>query len=333
MSVSLLYAGSYGSGIHCLRQDPATGDLTREHAPVEITDPSFLAWHPSKAHMYAVCESPGSVAALAAGPDGALTVLNSQPTGGTSPCHLAVDPSGRFVVAANYGDGTVSVHPIDADGGVEPCTDLVRHKGSGPRQDRQEGPHAHMVTFTRYPQLCLVTDLGTDQVMTYRLEPPGRLSLVHAAGLTPGSGPRHIASHPDGSIYVNGELDWSVEVCELGADALVRPVARHSAMVGTTDAVNYPSHIECSADGRFVYSANRGADCVSVFAARPWQPIADVPTAGKWPRHFALVGDFLYAANQHSDSITVSRVDAATGVPGPFRVAAEVPGASCVLAA
>lgn len=326
-----MYLGSYGSGIHCVRQDPATGELSEQHVPVDIANPSFLAWHPSKSYLYAVCEEAdtGSIAALAVGEDGALTRLNVEPTGGKSPCHLAIDPTGQFAVVANYVDGTVSVHRINRNGTVKPHSELLRHKGSGPNPDRQAGPHAHMVAFTRYPGIVLVTDLGTDQVLTYRLNPPGKLSPVHTAGMSAGSGPRHMALHPDGPIYITGELDSSVMVCEIRAGALVREIAKHDSMVEKPDPANFPSHIECS--DRFVYVANRGADCISVFEADPWRPVADVPTGGRWPRHFALIGDFLYVANQNSGTVTVSRVDGATDVPGPFRVVAEVPGVSCVL--
>jgi len=53
---------------------------------------------------------------------------------------------------------------------------------------------------------------------------------------------------------------------------------------------NYPSEIELSADGRFLYVANRGADCITAFEVADdgtLRVIADVPSGGTWPRHFA----------------------------------------------
>lgn len=327
--MALIYVGSYGSGIRCYRQDLATGDLVQVHDQVEVTDPSFLAWHPSREYLFAVCEkSDGKLAALRVAEDGSLTLLNSEPTGGDSPCHVAVDPTGEFAVVANYMSGSVSVHPV-RDGRVGPRSDLVRHQGSGPVEDRQEGPHAHMVSFTRYPQMVLVTDLGTDQIFTYRLEPGGTLTQMGVASMTPGTGPRHMAHHENGQLFVTGELDTMVDICELRASgALVRSVERHPALVEKPDVENLPSHVECH--GKHVFVANRGANCLSVFETGPWRPVKDVPTGGDWPRHFAIANGFVYVANQNSGDIALSRLDA-DGVPGEFKVIAQVPGASCVL--
>ncbi|WP_020518744.1 lactonase family protein [Catelliglobosispora koreensis] len=326
--VALIYVGSYGSGIRCFRQNLDTGELTVAHPPLDVADPSFLAWHPSGAYLYAVCErDPGRIAAVAVAEDGSLTLLNTEPTGGTSPCHLAIDAEGEFAVVANYSSGSVSVHPVRA-GQVGARTDLVQHTGTGPNAERQEGPHAHMVSFTKYPRMVLVTDLGTDQIMTYRLEPEGTLTQMGSAAMTPGSGPRHMAHHESGRLYIDGELDTMVDICEVRASgAMIRSVERHSAMVGEVPSGNLPSHLELH--GKHLYVANRGANCISVFETDPWRPVIDVPTGGDWPRHFAIANGFMYVANQNSGDIAVSRLDG--GVPGGFQFAAEVPGASCVL--
>jgi 6-phosphogluconolactonase len=321
-----LYIGSYGSGVRCFDSDAQTGDLSLVSA-ADVPDPSFLAWHPSREFMYAACEGTASITALRVLEDGSLTVLNAEPTGGASPCHVAVDPEGRVVVAANYADGKVSVHPLLDDGSVGAVAQVIQHEGSGPNAGRQAGPHAHMASFSPYPRTFLVTDLGTDSVITYRLDDEGKASVVHTASLTPGSGPRHIAFGPNGSLYLSCELDSTVDTGEIRAGSLVRSVQRHPATVGAPSAENFPSHLEVR-DG-FVYVANRGANCVSVFRASPWQPVQDVPCGGDWPRHFAIAGPWLYVANQNSGTITASYVD--NGVPGEFRVVAEVPGASCVL--
>ena len=38
-------------------------------------------------------------------------VLGSRSTGGAAPCHLSVHPGGRWLLSANYGSGSVAVHP------------------------------------------------------------------------------------------------------------------------------------------------------------------------------------------------------------------------------
>jgi 6-phosphogluconolactonase len=333
----LIYVGAYtpaGGGIHCLRQDPGTGALTEVHPPTPAVDPSFLAWGATRANLYAVSESAGGVYGFARSDDGLLTSLGQQWTGGSDPCHLAVDPTGKFLVTANYGDGKVSVHPIDPDGSLGERRDLIAHTGSGPDPQRQNGPHAHMVAFRPSGGSFLVTDLGTDHIHEYALSPDGAVQPLSAYPADAGSGPRHIAFHPTSdAVYVCGELDSSVLIYLPDDDGLTRTGRVAATALAVPQVRNYPSHIECSPDGRVVYVGNRGADCVTVLQITPegLEPIADVHVGGAWPRHFALAGDFLYVANQDSGTVTALRVDPATGVPGKAEVVAEVPAAACIL--
>jgi 6-phosphogluconolactonase len=334
----LIYVGAYtstGGGIRCFEQDPATGALSEIHPPVIAGDPSFLAWDADHEYLYAVSESTGGVQAFARSDHGLLTPLGQQWTGGTDPCHLAVDPTGRFLVTAHYGNGSVSVHPIQPDGTLADRRDLVQHGGSGPDPERQEGPHAHMIAYRPSGNSFYVTDLGTDQIHEYALSQDGAILPVRTFPADAGSGPRHLAIHPTtGAVYVSAELDSTVLIYRPQGDGLAR-TGRVSATAEPPAERNYPSHIECSADGRFVYVGNRGADCVTVLEVTPegLTPVLDVPSGGRWPRHFAIIGDFMYVANQYSGNVAALRLDPATGVPGRAEVVAEVPEASCVLAA
>ncbi|MEV6968374.1 lactonase family protein [Hamadaea sp. NPDC051192] len=332
----LIYVGAYtstGGGIRCYEQDPSTGALTEVHPPAAAIDPSFLAWDATKANLYAVSESTGGVEAYARSDHGLLTSLGQQWTGGADPCHLVVDPTGQFLVTANYSGGSVSVHPIAPDGSLNSRRDLLEHGGSGPDPERQEGPHAHMIAYRPSGNSFYVTDLGTDQIHEYALSADGAILPVRAIAAETGSGPRHIAFHPtSGAVYVSGELDSSVLIYQPQGDGLVQ-VGRIPATVEPPTERNYPSHIECSADGRFVYVGNRGSDCVTVFSVTPdgLTPVADVPAGGRWPRHFAFAGDFLYIANQYAGTVTAGRLDPATGVPAAPVVVAQVAEAACIL--
>ncbi|MEU8076193.1 lactonase family protein [Catellatospora citrea] len=332
----LVHIGSYTAkagpelAITAWRQDPRTGRLAPAHPPVTAVDPSWLAWHPDGTHLYAASESAAQVLSYAVTGDG-LRLLGAQPSGGADPCHLAVDPRGRFVVAANYSGGSVSVFAIGDDGALLPYHELVAHEGSGPDAERQESPHAHMALLAQ-DGLLYVTDLGTDEVRSYTVGPAGLRHLA-TSPLIAGMGPRHLAFHPSGAVFVAGELDSTVVVCE-AADGRLRPVSSVAATVGAPGERNYPSHLECSPDGRFLYLANRGADCLTVFAVEggTLRPVADVPT-GRWPRHFALIGDFLYVADQDGDTVSVFRRDPVTGLPEPTGETVAVPNPSCVVAA
>ena len=61
--------------------------------------------------------------------------------------------------------------------------------------------------------------------------------------------------------------------------------------------------------------------------------LADTPTGGAWPRHFALVDGYLVVANQNSETLTVLPIDAESGIPGPACSTLDLPTPVCVLPA
>ncbi|GAA3521580.1 lactonase family protein [Actinocatenispora rupis] len=340
MSDRFVHLGSYtpdssapgrGAGVTAYRQDPGSGALTPVGDVTPVSGPSFLAWHPTGRFLYAVTErQDGSVNGYAV--DGAaLRPLGSRPTGGSDPCHLSVDPTGRYLVTANYGSGSVSVHPIATDGSLGERVDLVQRKGSGPVTDRQEGPHAHQARFDPAGRYVLVNDLGTDTVTAYRLE-GGKLVESARTALPAGTGPRHLAFGAGDRVYLAGELDSSVTALEYDAGSGALTAVGSVRSTGY-DGVSFPSEIAASADGRYVYVANRGPNTVCVLAAEPAgvRLVAEVGTGGDWPRHLLLLGDFLYVANQNSDTVGIFRVDGDTGVPEPAGSLA-VPSPACLIA-
>ncbi|MDG4769493.1 lactonase family protein [Solwaraspora sp. WMMD792] len=331
--------GGNGTGVMVARRDPATGRLSEPTLAAECASPSFLARHPRRPVLYAVNEvDEGTVSAWSVNGD-RLRPLGSQSTGGSSPCHLAFVATGGHLVSANYVSGSVAVHPVDDDGALLPRTDLQTHSGTGPRPDRQEGPHAHMVSPDPDDAGLYVVDLGTDAVHRYLLDlATGTLTEPDPAmAATPGSGPRHLARHPDGRwAYLVGELDASVTAYEIdGAGGLTErervPASESSA--GAAGGAQ-PAEIAVGPGGRFLYVANRGPDTVAVFSlAAPDQPryVTEVPSGGHWPRHFAIVGDHLYVANERSDSVGVFVIDPSDGVPAPVGDPVPAPTPTCVL--
>ena len=309
--------GGDGEGIALLRRDPTTGVLTRLGVVAHTPSPSFLAQHPTRPVLYAVneLESDGTVSAFTVAPDGALTPLSVQPTGGGDPAHLSVTPDGRFLLVANYASGSVAVHPLDAEGAPGERTDLLGLTGTGPVADRQAGPHAHMVVPVR--DGVLIADLGSDHVWHARLDPvSGRLTdLAPAVSAEPGTGPRHLRHSGDGALLLVGELAGTLTWYRPSTDGSLRLAGE--AATTTEAGENYPSEIVVRADDRFVYVANRGPNTIATFAWDGGQAklIAETPTGGEWPRHMILLGDHLYVANQNSQTVTTLRIDPETGVP------------------
>ncbi|MFC7329842.1 lactonase family protein [Marinactinospora rubrisoli] len=344
----LLWIGGYGADdsgaadIRRVRLDPATGDLADGGAAARTANPSFLARHPHGGLLYAVNELPdgGAVTGFTVGPGDTLTETGTVPTGGGAPCHLLVHSAGRRLVVANYQDGAVSVHPLTGTGAPAPRERLLAGSGSGPDPERQEGPHAHSVTAAPGGRHLLVADLGADELRRYPADPdtgaingPGGT----AACLPPGTGPRHVAVHPSGHLHIAGELDARVHVLRWDPASAT---ARHVTAVAATETTGtrcHPSEVVLSPDGRRLYVANRGPDTVTVFAVEAdgavLRRLAEVPTGGAWPRHFALVAGHLIVANQRSGTLTVLRVDERTGIPRPTGHRLDSPRPACVLPA
>ena len=340
----LVYVGTYANGIYVLSLDEATGVLTSRGLAAETPDPSFLALDPGRRILFAVNETgrlddaeTGGVSAFSvqAG-DGGLRFLGRQPSGGTYPCHITADASGRFVAVANYGSGSVAVFPVGKGGELGPARAHVQHRGHGSNPERQKGPHAHGVYFDRANRFLLVADLGLDQVLVYRFDAEtGALQPNDPpfAPLEPGSGPRHLALAPDGRhVYCLNELRSTITVFAFDEKA-----GRLTALqtVGTLPpeaaGANSTAEIEVHPSGRFVYASNRGDDSVAVFAREAeggrLTAVEFVPAGGRRPRGFALSpgGRLLLVGHQDADTVQVFRVDAETGRLTPVAPTVTVP--------
>ena len=208
-----VYIGTYSQGkskgIYRCDLNPATGKLTTPALAGETVNPSFIAIHPNKRFLYAVGEigtfkgkKTGAISAFAIDQaTGNLTLLNQQPSAGTGPCHVNVDRTGKYVLAANYGSGSAVVLPILDDGKLDKASCTVQHKGSSINKGRQEGPHAHSINLDANNRFAFVADLGLDKVLTYRFDADkGTLTANDppAGVVSPGAGPRHFAFHPNG---------------------------------------------------------------------------------------------------------------------------------------
>src|SRR5262245_29780641 len=118
MSKSLLVVGGYASadqaGISAFGFDQETDALTPVGSFAGIDNPSFLTAHPHGPWFYATGETgSGSVWALRYERDPwSITAINHQASGGAAPCHLLIDSSGKWLLAANYSSGSALVLPI-----------------------------------------------------------------------------------------------------------------------------------------------------------------------------------------------------------------------------
>ncbi|HEX4724667.1 MAG TPA: lactonase family protein [Pseudonocardiaceae bacterium] len=330
----MAYVGSYsssgGAGLAVANVDSATGTLTVGSVVPGVPDASWLATSHDGRFLYTTNEEDptGSVTAL---DRSSLAVLNKQSTQGDAPTHLSVHPSGRYLLTANYGSGSVAVLPLAANGHVEPLTDLVQHTGSSGSQ-----PHAHQIITDPTGQWVLAVDLGNDSVYVYQLQ-NGTLRQHQQLVVATGTGPRHLVFHPTGThAYLVCEDKSQVIVCTWDA---TRGVLTPGQIIGTVEpgavTPNFPAEGVVSPDGRFLYVTNRGDDSIATFAVTgtTLTLLNTSPCGGDWPRHATLdpTGRHLYVSNQRSGTVTWLPRDPASGKLSPVAGQAAATAVAMVL--
>ena len=343
------YTGKGSKGIYACRFRPSTGKLTAVELAAETPNPSFLAVDPAQRLLFAANEigdyqgaKSGSVSSFAIDPrTGKLRALNTVASRGADPCHLTVDRTGGHVLVANYTGGSVAVLPFQADGMLGQASDFVQHLGSGVNPERQHEPHAHDVVLTPDNRFAIVADLGLDKLLVYRYaSAQGKLTANDppSGSVKPGSGPRHIALHPNGRwAYVISEMGNSITAFDWDGDkGSFHELQSISTLPKDFKGENSTAELVVDRKGRYLYGSNRGHDSIAVYAIDPVKGmltfIEDVPTLGKEPRNFALdpTGGYLFAANQNSNTVVVFRVNPKNGRLSPTGEQAEVVSPVCV---
>jgi 6-phosphogluconolactonase len=348
------FPGANGHGLSVLGFDEATGALTPVSETTGIDNPSYLTVDATGRFLYATSEvfgwHEGVVTAYRIDAEsGTLTYLNKQATRGSISAHVSFDRTGRWLLVANYRMGedgarppqALVVYPIESDGGIGPATASVGHTGHGPNPARQEGPHPHCALASPDNRHILVADLGIDRIMVYAFNAQtGALAPAFRpyVRLTPGSGPRHLAFHPDGSVvYVINELASSVTV--LGWDAgtgALQPQQTVSTLPADWEGTSTCSDVQLSPDGRFLYGANRGHDSIFSAAIDPASghltALGTYPCFGATPRQFSLdpSGNFVVVANQNANIVTVLARDPQTGALTDSGQRGEIGSPMCV---
>ena len=351
----LLYVGTYtqdkssSKGIYAYRYDAASQELTSLGLAAETTNPSWVAIHPNGRYLYAVNEiqnykgpNSGGVSAFSIDRStGKLTFLNEVSSRGADPCYITVDPSGKYVLVANYTGGSIATFPISADGKVGEASAFVQHTGHGLNPKRQEAAHAHSIDLSPDEHYAFVDDLGLDDLFVYKFD-KGKGSLKPNnppfAKLDAGAGPRHFALHPAGEYaYVISELASTVTAFSFASKAgTFNRLQTISTLPKDFKGENDDAEIEIHPSGKFLYASNRGHDSITVFAIDPAKGtltlVEHASTEGKEPRNFAIdpTGTLLFAENQNSNNVVVFRIDGQTGKLTPTGKTFEVGQPVCI---
>jgi 6-phosphogluconolactonase len=337
-------------GIYRCRLNIENGKLSDSQLVAEISGPGFLALHPKKPVLYAVgaLENTPVVAAYAiengSGTGSTLRLLNSVAIGDGGAAHVSVEPTGKTLLTAQYGTGSVAAFSLAADGSLNQQTALIKHEGpSRVVPSRQEAPHAHWTGFSPDNRFAFVPDLGMDKVVIYKLNPVSSTISHHGYGELPaGSGPRHMKFHANGKwIYVLNELAVSVSVFDYDADSGTMTLKQTIQAVPkkrlSKESFVSASEIRIHPSGKFVYSANRGHDTITVFSVDQdngkLKFVERENVRGATPRNFNLdpSAKWLLAGGQDSNTLASFSVNSETGELSYNRSIINTPAPICVL--
>jgi len=335
-----VYIGTYthggkSEGVYVYTLDEKTGNSTFNKS-IKMSNPSFVARQGPI--LYAVNEdNAGKIVAYNLKTD---TQISSLPTGGGSPCHIAISPKDPVLLVSNYAGGSLSLFRLAKDGALLAQDDFIQFEGGGVNKSRQESAHIHSAFFSRDGSRVFVSDLGSDLIYVYSIvqkDGTFRLQEQERIASKAGGGPRHITFSKDGKAFylvleLTGELAVYKNTANGWKESQVLPIFAEgfSGEQGAAD-------VKITKDGKYLYATNRGAaDVVVTYSVQKdgrliSQDVQSV--SGKTPRNmnFSRNEKWVFVTNQGSNRINVFQRDVNTGALKPTDKSIVVDKPVCII--
>lgn len=274
-----------------------------------VPNPSYLCVHPTQPRLYAVHGDFSEVSTYETRPDGTLLPLALDSTAGRNPVHLALSPSLKWLLIANYATGNVIVLRVDVAGNLGSMASEFRFEGNAGPDRQQDGSHPHQICFSPDGRFVLVPDKGLDCVFTLGLDDAtGQLSHVATCVFPPGTGPRHMVMELGSErAFIVGELDRTIHAGVF--NRLSGKLTVRSVQSTVPEGVSEGSAAGIVMDGlrQMLYVSNRGHDSIASFAlgAGPeyLPPCAQWICTRRTPRFIVQIGSSLIVAHEDGNSI------------------------------
>lgn len=290
---------------------------------VKLRNPSFFTLSADSKHIYSVSEysdNKASVSTISFDKDTrAMSVVNTVPAMGESPCNITTD--GTSVYVANYTGGSVVVFPLTSDGIIEKASLVLQYHAKGADTERQEKSHLHCVKISPDGNYLFADDLGGDCIYKYQIKDRAGKPIFEKGNpdmfnVAAGSGPRHLTFSPNGKqAYLMNEISGTVIVF----DYMDGNLKEKQTVKADTVHAQGSADIHLSPDGKFLYASNRlKADGIAIFQvdANGFLVKVGYQLTGIHPRNFGITpnGKFVLVACRDSDVIQVFKRDFQTGL-------------------
>jgi 6-phosphogluconolactonase len=315
------------NGILAYDWDPATAELTPAGVAAKFDNVDWITFSPDGKYLFAAAEvnsfngKPTGAVASYRVEKGALQQLSAQNSVSTGTCHVALDRTGRVLLAADYFGGSAASFLV-TDGKLSTAVWSEHYTEHGPDPERQPTAHAHFASFSPDNRFAFINDLGGDRIHIYSVDTAtAKLTAAGTYKTKAGAGPRTLHFHPNGhTAYSFNEMASTVDVLEWnksnGLLTLVKviqllPEGYHGPTGGCDTVI--------SKNGKDVYFANRGDTSLYHFHADlktgGLTLVGHTNCGGKTPRNFVLdpTERWMLVANQDSSQISVFARNPETG--------------------
>lgn len=345
-----VFLGSYNrdktaESIQVYELDTLNGNLSKVTGVKDVVNPSFLTVSPNGKYVYACTDTKtpnaGSISSFEFNPENkTLAFLNKQASGGENPVYVTIHKSGKWVVNANYNEGSVSVFPVLENGKIEAIAQNFKYADGSTHKERQTKSHVHAAVFSPEYDYIFFPDLGADKIKCYQFKEKQKTPLTEAkvpfTKTDLEAGPRHFTFHPNQKFgYCIEEMAGYISVYQYKNGTLnkIQRISTHPDSI--TDGYA-SSDIHISPDGKFLYASNRGKENnIAIFSIDKKGLLKNIgyqSTLGDHPRIFALdeTGKFLIATNVNSGNVVVFRRNKKSGLLTKTGEEIKMPNVSCI---
>lgn len=345
-----VFLGSYNKdkeaeSIQVFQLDTLNGKLTKITSAKNVINPSYLTVSPNGKYVYACTETKtpndGNVSSFEFNTENkTLTFLNKQKSGGENPVYVSVHKSGKWLVNANYTEGSVSVHPLLGNGKIDSLAQNFQYSDGSVHKERQTRSHVHSAVFSPQFDYVFLPDLGADKIRCYGFDENQKQPLTETKNpftkTDLEAGPRHFTFHSNQKFgYCIEEMAGAISVYQYSNGTLEK-IQRINTHPDKIKEGFESSDIHISPDGKFLYATNRGKENnIAIFSIAENGLLKNIgyqSTLGKHPRIFAIdeSGKFLIATNVISGNVIVFKRNTETGMLKKVGKEVKMENVSCV---